>query len=347
MNIKERLACFHSHLNAQQVAEISPNNGLLSPALQSYLDSPRTSPLYPLIEADMEWCESHKDNHIISYEDSHYPPLLKELPQAPCLFFARGDITLLGHPSFAIVGSRKPSPIGIENAHDFSCGLTQYGICIVSGLAYGIDAAAHQACLAHKGRTIAVIGTGIDIVYPRAHLKLAQHIAREGLIVSIFSRKSPPLPAHFPLRNTIISGVSLGVLVVEAGLRSGALITARLAAEQGREVFAVPGSIQSLTSRGCHKLIQEGAKLVENNKDILNELFPLYKSYKEKVTSPSLSPNTQEILALLSHHPMHLDQIFAITKMNIQDIKVALVELEMHTLIGQENGLYSRKSALL
>lgn len=363
MDIKQRLACFHSHLNAHQVEKLPDQYARLPPELQDYLDSPHGSPLYARIEEDLDWLHGSDHRHIIVSTDPHYPPLLKEINDAPCLLFAIGDISLLQFPALAIVGSRKPSREGIENATHFASRLAQQGLCIISGLAYGIDAAAHQASLRCKGRTIAIIGTGMDIVYPQAHLSLAKQIAAQGLILSSFPRKTKPLKQNFPLRNRIISGMSLGVLVIEAGIQSGALITARLAAEQGREVCALPGSIHSPTTKGCHKLIREGAKLVESYTDILDELEPLFEGYRMKVSPSSsaderdeaqpssmptqLSSQAQQLFEQIRHHPIHPDQLAAETDLSIEHITAALTELEICALVAQDNGLYSRTSRTL
>ena len=348
MHLRERLACFHSHLNGQQMEAILQRSESAPGELQDYFLSPSKSRLHRLIEEDIAWLNCRQNHHIISFTDSHYPPLLKEISKAPCLLYAVGDISLLGAPAFAIVGSRKPTSAGMENAAIFAVELTHHGLCISSGLAYGIDAAAHRACLSNEGHTIAIIGTGIDTVYPRKHLSLAKEIAARGLIISIFPRRTPPLRQNFPRRNSIMSGMSLGVLVVEAGIRSGALITARLAAEQGREVFAVPGSIHSAVSKGCHKLIRDGALLVENSEDILKELGALYHGYKEKIPQrddsplPELSNNAQEILRSLKDYPMHPDQFIKETNLQIAHIKAALMELEILSLVRQKDGLYDK-----
>lgn len=202
------------------------------------------------------------------------------------MLFVRGSPDLLRFPLFGIVGSRKPSMEGLRNAKDFSSYISRQGICIVSGLAYGIDRSAHENALHHRGKTIAVIGTGIDITYPAFHKDLADEIlANGGAIISCFARGTKPLAYNFPARNRIISGISLGLLVVEAGLRSGAMITARYAIEQGREVFAIPGSIHHPLAKGTNALIKQGANLAESYQDIINHLRPVYRSYSDKLAS--------------------------------------------------------------
>jgi len=357
MNLRQRLACFHAHLSERQVAAIQQMDNLPS-SLSSYLNSPTQSPLHPLIEEDLEWLAKNSNHHIICFNDDNYPPLLKELADPPCLLFALGKGEMARIPAFAIVGARKASREGIYNARNFATALAECGLVITSGLAYGIDAAAHQAVLKQKLPTIAVIGTGIDVVYPAAHTNLAREISETGLIVSIFPRGAKPLRHHFPQRNAIISGISLGVLVVEAGERSGALITARMAAEQGREVFALPGSIHSLSSKGCNKLIRDGAKLVEKHQDILAEIEPLFKSHKsalktestiamekaveEKAPDSQLGSTAQQLLSSISYHPIHPDQLVEETQLTVASISGALSELELTGLVERQNGLYRR-----
>lgn len=237
-----------------------------------------------LIEADLEWENASPLHHLVTYADENYPPLLKEVKGSPPALFVYGDPLRLQFPTFGVVGPRTPSREGIKNAAIFSSDLARQGICIVSGLAYGIDKTAHEQANKYSGKTIAVIGTGIDITYPVSHKPLTDEIANNGgAVVSIFPRNTKPLPTHFPARNRIISGISLGVLVVEAGERSGASITARCAIEQGREVFAIPGSIHDPLSKGTNSLIKQGANLVENYLDIIDHLKPIYESYNTAI----------------------------------------------------------------
>lgn len=331
----------------------------LPAALDGYLNAPAKSPLHPIIEEDLEWLARRDNHHIISFTDDNYPPLLKELRDPPCLLFALGKAEVARLPCLAVVGARKSSREGIRNAHSFATALGQRGLCIASGLAYGIDAAAHQAALRLRQPTVAVIGTGIDIVYPPAHRALAEEISEAGLIISTFARRTKPLRHHFPQRNAIISGISLGVLVVEAGEHSGALITARTAGEQGREVFALPGSIHSPCSKGCNRLIRDGAKLVESCQDILAEIEPLFKSHQrvlkteteqaisaeEKIDSSQLSDMAQQLLSSIGYHPTHPDQLAQETDIGVANINGALSELELIGLIERENGLYRRTGA--
>ena len=235
-----------------------------SAAIDAIIEGPQEKKL----EKEKEWL-AQVEHHIVILDDEDYPPLLKQIPDPPPVLFLVGNKGLLQSTQLAIVGSRNPTPSGAHTARDFAASLADVGLVITSGMALGIDAAAHEGALAVDGYTIAIAGTGIDRVYPRQHHSLAHRIAEQGLLLSEFPLGTAPCREHFPRRNRIISGLCVGTLVVEAGLRSGSLITARLAGEQGREVFAIPGSIHSPTSRGCHQLIRQGAKLVEAAQDIL------------------------------------------------------------------------------
>jgi DNA processing protein len=228
----------------------------------------------PAIDAELRWLEQD-GHHFVPLGSDSYPPLLAEVSDAPIGLFVRGDPAVLSLPQLAIVGSRNPTAGGRDNATSFAAHLARCGLAITSGLAIGIDAAAHQGALGAQGITVAVCGTGLDIDYPSANSALAEAIAKRGALVSEFPLGMPALQANFPRRNRIISGLSLGTLVVEAAVRSGSLITARLAAEQGREVFAIPGSIHNPLARGCHQLIRQGAQLVETGDDIFVELRAL------------------------------------------------------------------------
>jgi DNA processing protein len=243
------------------------------PALVDWLQS-RRGRSDPAIDAELRWLE-HDAHHFVPLGSDSYPPLLAEVSDAPVGLFVRGDPGALLLPQLAIVGSRNPTAGGRDNAASFAAHLARRGLAITSGLAIGIDAAAHQGALAAEGVTVAVCGTGLDVDYPSANSALAEAIAKSGALVSEFPLGMPALQANFPRRNRIISGLALGTLVVEAAVRSGSLITARLAAEQGREVFAIPGSIHNPLARGCHQLLRQGAKLVETGDDIFAELRAL------------------------------------------------------------------------
>ncbi len=226
------------------------------------------------IERDLLWL-SHDDRRLLNCTDPDFPPLLAKIPGAPAALFVHGDVNSLWQPQIAIVGSRNASAGGLALARDFAATLARAGFSVTSGMADGIDGAAHQAALDAGAQSIAVLGTGVDLVYPRKHARLAQRLVEGGALVSEFALGAQGLAENFPRRNRIIAGLSLGTLVIEAGLQSGSLITARLAAEQGREVFAVPGSVHNPMARGCHRLIRQGAKLVETAAEVLEELAPM------------------------------------------------------------------------
>ncbi|HHJ80708.1 MAG TPA: DNA-protecting protein DprA, partial [Candidatus Tenderia electrophaga] len=251
-------------------------------------------PDWKLVENDLNWLNSHPDHHIINIHEQRYPAQLRQIDSAPALLFAIGDSALLSTNQLGIVGSRNPSAGGKENSFHFAQSLSQAGLTITSGMALGIDAAAHKGALANNGKTIAVTGTGLDRVYPARHRQLAHDIATNGTIISEFPIGTPPLPDHFPRRNRIISGLSLGILVVEAAPKSGSLISARLANEQGLEVFAIPGSIHNPLARGCHQLIRQGAKLVETTTDILEELGVRLNNAAIPQPSPATDPQLDE-----------------------------------------------------
>lgn len=225
----------------------------------------------PGVEADLAWA-AESGRHLLPVSDPRYPELLRRTADPPQVLYVLGDPEVLGLPQVAVVGSRNPTPGGAEIARELARDLAAAGLVVTSGLALGVDGAAHQGALAARGLTVAVAGTGLDRVYPAAHRELAHRIAAEGALVSEFPVGTPPLPEHFPRRNRIIAGLALGTLVVEAALRSGSLITARLAGEEGREVFAVPGSVRNPLARGCHVLLREGATLVESAADVLQAL---------------------------------------------------------------------------
>ncbi|HEX2123432.1 MAG TPA: DNA-processing protein DprA, partial [Thermoanaerobaculia bacterium] len=245
--------------------------------------------------------------------DPEYPPMLLEIVDPPLVLHVRGDASLLARPSVALVGSRRASPYAINAAQALARQLASAGLAIVSGLARGVDAAGHQGTLEAGGKTIAVLGTGIDVIYPRSHASLFRRIGREGVIVSEFPPGTPPKPENFPIRNRVISGLAHGTVVVEATGRSGSLITARMAAEQGRDVFAVPGSIFSAGSEGTHRLIQYGAKLVHEANDVLEEL-PGHLRVTQQAAEEPESP-LREVLALLSREEgTHVDIVAARAK---------------------------------
>lgn len=282
------------------------------------------------VDATLAWlvAADNPPRHVIALGDPRYPRLLLESADPPLLLHVEGRIELLNAASIAVVGSRHATPQGIANARAFATHLSQAGITVVSGLALGIDAAAHEGGLAGPGSTVAVVGTGLDIDYPRRNRTLARRIAAEGLLVSEHSLGSPPLADHFPERNRIIAGLSRGTLVVEAALQSGSLITARLASEAGREVFAIPGSIHAPQSRGCHALIRQGAKLVETANDVLEE-FPGHRPLPEPAATPAPPAAEDPLLAALGHDPLGLDELVARTGWPPADLNAKLLELEL------------------
>lgn len=286
-----------------------------------------------------------ENNYLVTLADPEYPRSLLEIADPPPFLYAKGNLDLLNQPSIAIVGSRNASVQGEKNAEAFAFDLSAYGLCIVSGLALGIDGAAHRGALRAQGATIAVVGTGMDIVYPAKHRELAHQIAEHGLIISEFNLGTPSKPQNFPKRNRIISGLSLGCLVVEANLQSGSQITARLATEQGREVFAIPGSIHSPMSKGCHQLIKQGAKLVDCLQDIAEELN-LNRStlsdltIKDTGNSNDLNGDSSAtiIINAMGYDPITLDNLVASSGLTISEVSSMLMLLELEGKIAALTG---------
>jgi len=276
-------------------------------------------------------------NSLMTLADEDYPKSLLEIADPPALLFCKGRRALLNRPGLGIVGSRNATPQGVRDAEAFAHALSDAGLTIVSGLALGIDAAAHRGGLAGAGSSVAVIGTGLDRIYPARNKALAHQLAENGLIVSEFPLGTPPLPGHFPRRNRLISGLSRGVLVVEAAPDSGSLITARVAAEQGREVFAIPGSIHSPLARGCHALIKQGAKLVESAADILDEL-----AWPQRLAPPRLQvpPETlsDPVLQALDGAPAALDVLVQRTGLTLDALSAKLLTLELDGRIASLPG---------
>jgi DNA processing protein len=300
-----------------------------------------------LIERTLEWA-SQPDNLVLTLADKLYPRLLLDIPDPPLLLYVKGRVELLSTASVAVVGSRNATAQGIANAEKFSEALSEAGLNTVSGLALGIDSAAHQGSLrnydkqqAGAGSTIAVIGTGIDIVYPARNRELAHHIARAGCIVSEYPLGMPAIAANFPRRNRIISGLARGTLVVEAAAQSGSLITARMAAEQGREVFAIPGSIHSPLSKGCHQLIRQGAKLVESAQDILEELGSFNEA--RTVRRVAAAANDDPLLVAMGFDPIDADTLALRAGLDAAALSAQLLTLELDGAIEMlPGGLYRR-----
>jgi DNA processing protein len=294
--------------------------------------------------ATLAWRDAAPARRVMVLGDADYPQWLLQTADPPLLLFLAGRTELLAAPSLAIVGSRRPTPQGAANARAFAAALSERSWTIVSGLAAGIDAAAHEGALTAAGGTIAVVGTGLDIVYPRAHRDLAAHIVRQGLMVSELPLGTPPLAAHFPQRNRIIAGLTRGTLVVEAAPQSGSLITARLAAEAGREVFAIPGSIHSPQSRGCHALIRQGAKLVETAQDMLEELSPAAAPTAAAAEPPLDDADADDsVLRALGHDPASLDALIARCGWPAPALSAHLLTLELQgRVVRLPGGLYQR-----
>lgn len=311
------------------------------------------NPDWAAVDKDLAWLDG-ADNHFIPITSPGYPPQLKNIPDPPAALFVHGNPDALSLPQIAMVGSRNPSAGGYQTARDFACHFARGGLAVTSGLAMGIDAASHEGALEAGGTTIAVTGTGLDRVYPAKNLELAHTIAGEGALVSEFPPGTPPRRGHFPRRNRIISGLSLGVLVVEAALQSGSLITARQALEQCREVFAIPGSIHNPLARGCHRLIREGAKLVETAGDVFEELKPalsalLADSVTDENESATELPAYQadgdhlELLKAMGYDPISTDSLAARTGLRAEDVSSMLLLLEMDGHVSSTHGgLFSR-----
>ncbi len=312
--------------------------------------------LHPRQQAeDRAWLEQ-PGQHLIVFGSADYPPLLARAPDPPAALWVRGDPTVLWLPQLAIVGARSASAGGLANARDFAATFARGGLVVTSGLAEGVDGAAHTATLDAGGSTIAVSGTGVDVVFPRQHAQLAARIAAQGALVSEFALGTDGRAAHFPRRNRIIAGLSLGTLVVEAGLRSGTLITARCASEAGREVFAIPGSIHNPLARGCHRLIRDGAKLVESAQDVLDELGPLARELgadlaQRLAAAPASTahasrpgarqtqdPEYAALLAALGHDPLPMDELAARTGLTVASLSSMLLMLELDGVVVSGQG---------
>lgn len=295
-----------------------------------------------LIQADMNWVNSAEDHHLLTWESPDYPVLLKEIIDPPVVLYAKGQLSSLLKPQLAVIGSRNPSVTGSENAKFFARALAAQGITIVSGLALGIDAQAHRGCLESGGQTIAVMGTGIDCIYPHRHVQLAEQITQNGLLISEFPLKSPPNAGHFPRRNRIISGLSLCTLVIEAAMKSGSLITARMALEQNRDVLAIPGSIHNPMARGCHYLVQQGAKLVTSVADILEELR--IEPQQPIMDKPifSLASENENLVKFIGFEMTRVDQIILRSGCSVEQVTSELAELELKGAVISVPGGYMR-----
>jgi DNA processing protein len=292
---------------------------------------PPTPDVQAAIDASQRWLQDGTDRAIVTWADATYPQTLLQTADPPPVLHAIGRMELLNRPSFAIVGSRNATRQGSETAHSFAASLAQAGITVVSGLALGIDAAAHRGALASStdSSTVAVVGTGIDVIYPASNRALTREVRQRGVVISEFPIGTPALSHNFPRRNRIIAGMTRGVLVVEAALRSGSLITARLAADSGRDVFAVPGSIHSPLAKGCHRLIRDGAKLVESAQDVLEE-FGLAHRAPPAGDEVAIAPKAHaDLLQQMGHDPVGLEQLVERSKREPGDLVGMLLELEL------------------
>ncbi len=332
-------------LNAAQIAQIQGFQSGSEPQISAAVDK------------DLDWQDASDQHHILTWASDDYPPLLREIAGAPPVLFVRGDPDCLVMPQIAIVGSRHCSRKGRSLAEDFSRCFSRHGFITTSGLALGIGTAAHSGALASGGQTIAVLAHGLDSVYPARNRKLADEIASQGALVSEFPIGVQARPEFFPRRNRIISGLSLGVLVVEAALKSGSLITAHEAVDQGREVFAIPGSIHDPLVKGCHSLIRNGAKLVETADQVVEELMPLLGFVHQQYQLPlHESPLQQDeighkfdksspearLLEALQFDSANVDQLVGLTGMSVADVNSTLIMLELEGMVAQEQGGYSR-----
>lgn len=322
---------------AQSVSNLSQT---VAPAVaRAIADGPSAQKL----DASLKWLDV-ESNHLLTLADDDYPAQLLEIADPPPVLYLKGRRELLRRPGLAVVGSRNATPSGLQNAEAFARNLSEAGFTIISGMALGIDAAAHRGGLSAAGGSIAVVGTGLDLIYPARNKALAHELAEKGLIISEFSLGTPALAKNFPRRNRIISGLSRGVLVVEAALASGSLITARQAGEQGREVFAIPGSIHSPFSRGCHQLIKQGAKLVDEANDILIELHwggakPADRASDEQNETVESDP----VLTAMGFDPVSIDALLERLKLPTDQLVARVTELELDGAIASmPGGKYQR-----
>jgi DNA processing protein len=291
------------------------------------------------VDAALQWA-SQPGCAVVTLADAAYPRRLLEIPDPPALLYVRGRVELLARDSLAVVGSRNATRQGLDNAGNFARALSGAGLTIVSGLALGIDAAAHRGALDEAASTVAVLGTGIDVVYPPRNADLFAAIAERGAIATEFPLGTPALAANFPRRNRLISGLARGVLVVEAALASGSLITARTAADQGREVFAIPGSIHSPLSKGCHELIRQGAKLVESAQDVLDELAGVARA---PTASRAPEEEAHELLEHLGHDPCNVDTLCRRSGLTADTVSAILLQLELEGRVASlPGGRYQR-----
>jgi DNA processing protein len=327
-------------------ASYSALQKLVSERIATALVAPVSDELQAQIDKTLAWADM-AGNAVLTLADDDYPKALLDIADPPAILYVKGRVDLLRAPSLAVVGSRNATTQGIVDAERFSEALSRAGLTVASGLALGIDAAAHQGALRGAGSTIAVIGTGADIVYPARNRSLAHRIAAEGCIVSEYPLGMPAIAANFPRRNRIISGLARGVLVVEAAAQSGSLITARMAGEQGRDVFAIPGSIHSPLAKGCHQLIKQGAKLVESAEDILEELrgFAAATAHTAPASASANNSSAHPLLKVMGFEPVHIDTLIARRDSDAATISAQLLTLELEGAIETLPGGMVRRLA--
>jgi DNA processing protein len=343
MGLKRLMEVFDSSQSvfSASIEELMERSGCAEPLAKAIKDCPFHS------KAQAELKTVSKAGIVVTtLKDPGYPKSLAAIANPPPILYIKGELLPEDHQAVAIVGSRKASPYGVRTAESMAQELSVYGFTIVSGLARGVDSAAHAGALAAGGRTLAVLGCGLDIQYPPENTKLYREIIQQGAVISEFPLGTPPLPEHFPHRNRIISGLSLGTLVVEATERSGSLITAQCALEQGREVFAIPGNLGAVNSQGTNRLIKAGAKLVEEIQDILEELQPQLGTERRVLTkSPQtrLEPMEDALYAMLSDEPRHIDELITQSRLSSAQVSGVLLQLELKGTVKHLSGqLYVR-----
>lgn len=309
---------------------------------------PKFEPDWQGVEKDLNWA-SQPEQVILTWQDDHYPLALREIASAPPLLFVQGALPALTCPQIALVGSRHPSKEGKENAYHFGYELAKHGFAITSGLAKGIDTAGHEGALAAEGITLAVLGNSLDQIYPPQNRKLASAIRAKGALISEFPLGTPPKPEHFPQRNRIISGLSVGTLIVESAIKSGSLITANYAVEQGKEVFAIPGSIHNPLAKGCHQLIRQGAKCVESVEHILEELsmvVQVAQPVQPIVTLPQITDEEAQLLKCMQTEATAIDLLIEKTGLTAEVVSSILLNLELVGLVAAVPGGYLRRSRI-
>lgn len=330
---KRKIFILLSHYSIQQLFQLNEKQ-----LIQHHLNPEQINaflhPNQAHIQSCLDWQESAVDQHIISYGDPRYPTLLKQISSPPLLLFTQGNLNLLNSAQIAIVGSRSCTPYGQEKALQLAQQLSQAGFTITSGLAIGIDGMAHQGALKETGSTIAVLGTGLNKLYPKRHSSLASKIREHGLLISEFWPDTPAYPSNFPRRNRIISGLSLGTLVIEASIKSGSLITARYAIEHNREIFALPGSVDNPQACGCLKLIQEGAKLILTYNDIINEFPQLKLAQATPKKEVKTLKNQHDLLDMIDFHLTSFDTILTRSGWDVVSLQNELIELEINGIIN-------------